>query len=587
VGLDLRRGFDLDGGVRRAAGLEARKALSGASELVGGARPLPALGPGSKLLPRHARHRSSPLARPSILAPRMAASLDVIIVGAGHNGLVAATFLARAGLKVTVVEEKATIGGACKTERPFPRAPDLAASTGAYLLGLMPPELIAKLGVEIPTVRRDPHYFLPTTGNRHLLFGSDRESTRQQFHDFFSERDWRANEALQEELAAIRQDTAPTWLDEPLTIEETAERFVRGPLRGVFVDLCRRPIADYLARFDFQSDLVRAMYAVTDAFSGLCGTWSTPGTGMNFLVHNMCRLPGSDGTFMLVRGGMGTVTARLGDAARRAGATIETGRRVERIVVDRGSVRGVVLAGGEEMRAGVVVCNADPFRMCELATSAVFPAEYLRRLDSYRRDGTTMKVNLALRGLPRFTCLDDPRVYGPTIHLLPDEADVIAAVERAFADVQGGRLPGEPTIEWYIHTTLDPTMKDAEGHHNSALFVQWVPYALSGGNSWEQEEERYVAHLLAICDRFAPGTSDLVVDTFTLTPPKIEQHFGITRGHIHHVDNGFGFADRLPYATPVAGLYSSSAGTHPAGSVIGCAGHNAAMRVLRDLDLSS
>jgi phytoene dehydrogenase-like protein len=113
--------------------------------------------------------------------------------------------------------------------------------------------------------------------------------------------------------------------------------------------------------------------------------------------------------------------------------------------------------------------------------------------------------------------------------------------------------------------------------------VQWVPYALSGTKSWEDEEERYVRHLLSICDRFAPGTSDLVVDTFTLTPPKIESHFGITRGHIHHVDNSFGFADRLPYAQPIAALYSCSAGTHPAGSVIGCAGHNAAVRVLRDL----
>jgi phytoene dehydrogenase-like protein len=119
------------------------------------------------------------------------------------------------------------------------------------------------------------------------------------------------------------------------------------------------------------------------------------------------------------------------------------------------------------------------------------------------------------------------------------------------------------------------------GRHNSALFVQWVPYAIAG-SSWEAEEARYVAQLLAICDRFAPGTSASVVDAFVLTPPKIEQHFGITRGHIHHVDNGFAFADRLPYATPVAGLYSCSAGCHPAGSVIGAAGHNAAMRVLRD-----
>jgi phytoene dehydrogenase-like protein len=165
---------------------------------------------------------------------------------------------------------------------------------------------------------------------------------------------------------------------------------------------------------------------------------------------------------------------------------------------------------------------------------------------------------------------------------LPDEADVMRSLRESFADVRAGRLPDFPTIEWYVHTTIDPSLRDAAGRHNAALFVQWVPYALAG-TTWEAEESRYVSHLLSICDRFAPGTSDLVVDAFALPPPKIEKHFGITRGHIHHVDNSFGFADRLPYRTPIAGLYSASAGTHPAGSVIGCAGHNAAMRVLADL----
>ena len=154
---------------------------------------------------------------------------------------------------------------------------------------------------------------------------------------------------------------------------------------------------------------------------------------------------------------------------------------------------------------------------------------------------------------------------GPPPTLLPDEHEVMGAMRAAFADVKAGRLPQFPTIEWYIHTTVDPSLRDAEGHHNSALFVQWVPYELSESN-WDVEEERYARHLLSICDRFAPGTSDLVVDLFALHPKKIEQHFGIRYGHIHHVDNSFGFSDRAPYAWPVQGLYSCSAGTHPAGS---------------------
>jgi phytoene dehydrogenase-like protein len=280
---------------------------------------------------------------------------------------------------------------------------------------------------------------------------------------------------------------------------------------------------------------------------------------------------------------MGTVTQRFAAAARAAGATIETGRPVAQILRTGGVAEGVALADGTEVRARTVVVNADPFRMRDLAGAASFPADYNRRIDGYRRDGSTFKVNLALKGLPRFRCLPEDRgQYGPTIHLLPDEDEVIASLRHGFAEVQAGRLAPFPTIEWYIHTTIDPSLRDPAGNHNSALFVQWVPYELSN-STWEVEEERYTKHLLSLCDRFAPGTSDLVVDTFPLHPKKIESHFGITRGHIHHVDNGFGFSDRLPYATPLAGLYSCSAGTHPAGSVIGAAGHNAARRVLTDL----
>jgi phytoene dehydrogenase-like protein len=512
----------------------------------------------------------------------MSRQVDVILCGAGHNGLVAAILLARAGLQVLVLEEKGQVGGACKTERPFAKAPELGTSTGAYLLGLVPPELLTTLQVELPLRRRDPHYFLPTTEKRYLLFGSDQAAMRQQFLSFFSEADWKANEALQAEITALRDDVAPTWLEEPLSIEATAERYVRPALRQAFVDLCRGSVGAYLDRFEFKSDLIKAMYAVTDGVSGLYGGWDSPGSGMNFLVHNMCRLPGAEGTWMIVQGGMGTVTQRFADAARRAGAMIETGQKVERILHTGGAVTGVQLAGGAEVRAKIVVVNADPFRMRDLVGADSLPDDYNRRLDGYRRDGSTFKVNLALRGLPKFTCLPEDRgQYGPTIHLLPDGGDVIAALRHGFAEVQAGRLAPFPTIEWYIHTTVDPSLRDAQGHHNSALFVQWVPYQLSQ-SSWEVEEERYTKHLLSLCDRFAPGTSDLVVDTFALHPQKIERHFGITRGHIHHVDNSFGFADRLPYAQPLQGLYSCSAGTHPAGSVIGAAGHNAAQRVLRD-----
>jgi len=188
---------------------------------------------------------------------------DVIVIGAGHNGLVAALLLARSGLRVHVLEDKYMVGGAVRTEKPFKKAPDLGISTGAYLLGLVPPELMRILGVDIPLHRRDPHYFLPTREKRYLMFGSDAAATKHQFIEFFSEADWRANEAMTAEIGKLRDDIAPTWLHEPLSIEQTADKFVRPELQQAFVDLCRGSVGDYLARFDFKSDLVRAMYAVT------------------------------------------------------------------------------------------------------------------------------------------------------------------------------------------------------------------------------------------------------------------------------------------------------------------------------------
>jgi phytoene dehydrogenase-like protein len=308
---------------------------------------------------------------------------------------------------------------------------------------------------------------------------------------------------------------------------------------------------------------------------------------MNFLVHNMCRLPGSDGTWMIVRGGMGSVTKELARLATEAGATIDTGCEVGQVSVLDGRVTGVVLDDGDEIRAKAVVCNADPFRLRNLVGAGKFPASFNAKLDGFRRPGTTLKVNLALDRLPTFTCLPGNRgQHNGTIHLLPQVRDVIDHVRRGFEAVQRGELAEFPTIEWYIHTQADPSLQDDRGRHNAAFFVQWVPYKLSNGRRWEDEESRYVRHLLGVAEQFAPGFADSVVDTFPLTPPKIEQHFGITGGHIHHVDNTFGFDQRMPYATPVQGLYSCSAGCHPAGSVIGSAGHNCATKVLGDMGMA-
>jgi phytoene dehydrogenase-like protein len=517
------------------------------------------------------------------------AHADVVVVGGGHNGLVAACLLARAGLSVVVCEAAGVLGGAARTERPFSAAPELRQSTGAYLLGLMPPELIATLGLDLPLRRRDPHYALPAPVDSalpSLLFGADGGANTAALTAAFSARDAAADAALNAELAALREDLAPAWLAEPGSIEATAERYVRPALRQVFTDLCHGSVLAYLDRFGFTAQRLIAMYAVTDGISGLAAGPDDAGTGHNFLAHNMGRLPGSDGTWMIVAGGMGTVSAALADAARQAGALLLVDSPVQRITVGPAGVNGVTVNIGAGIDAAiaapVVLAACDPFRLAGLVS---LPTDLTQRLSMLYRPGVTLKLNLALDRPPVFPGLGGRPTGGATVHLLPGEDRPIDAVRVMWDDVRAGRLPEFPTIEWYLHTTVDPSLQDAAGRHSSALFVQSVPHR-PAGTDWDSAIGDYVAQLLAVCDRFAPGTSASVVDTFALPPPGIEAHFGITGGHIHHVDNTIAFDSRMPYATGIDGLYAGSAGCHPAGSVIGAAGHNCARRILRDLDLT-
>jgi phytoene dehydrogenase-like protein len=478
---------------------------------------------------------------------------DVVVVGAGHNGLVAAARLARAGLTVDVYEATDVVGGACRTEHPFAAAPEIAASTGAYLLGLMPPELMAGLGLDLPLRRRDPHYLLPARpGRAALLLGSDAAANEAALTDVFTAADAAADRRLGALLADLREDLAPSWLAEAMSVEETAEAYVRPALRETYVDLVRGSAIDVLRRAGFVSDELIAMYAATDGMPGSALAPDEPGTGHNLLVHSMCRLPGSGGTWMAVDGGMGTVTRSLAQTAAAAGAQLHLASPVA--TIDRTTVG---LADGTAVAARAVVAAVDPYRLRALA--GIEPDPRWAAMP-----GMTMKLNLALTG-PLDWGVPLPGA-GTTIHLLPDplHGSWTAALRRSYEEARAGVMPGQPAIEVYSASGLA-----------TGVFVQGVPHDLDVATAAEQVLDRVAT--------VAPDLRGSLRECLALGPAEIEARFGITGGHIFHVDNSLATVDRAPLRPGPDGLYAGAAGCHPAGSVIGAAGWIAAGAVLADL----
>ena len=405
---------------------------------------------------------------------------------------------------------------------------------------------------------------------------------------FFSRADFEAHQRLQAELAALREDIAPTWLSQPYSIEETAERYVRPALRAAFVRLCRGSVGEYLDRFGFQSDLVKAMYAVTDGFSGLYGGYDTPGTGMNFLIHNMCRLPGGDGTWMIVEGGMGTVARVLADALARHGGSIVVAEPVASVIVEGDTARGVVLEDGSEIRARAVLVNADPFRMQALVGAARLPAAYNARLAAMKRPGSTFKLNLALERAPSFRCLPQHgAAFGPTIHLLPEEASVLAELERGWRAVQAGKLADFPSIEWYMHSTVDSSLRDARGSHQLGL-LRAVGAVRAGGELLGCGGRALRAATTR--DR-RPVRARHELTGAAIGRSCIRRRSSSTSASATDTSITSTTASASPIACRTArrspGCTRRAPGTHPAGSVIGCAGYLAAGECLRDLGVSA
>jgi phytoene dehydrogenase-like protein len=523
---------------------------------------------------------------------------DAVVIGAGHNGLVCGAYLARAGLRVVILERREVLGGAACTEELWP---GYRVSRGAYVAGLLRPQIVEELGLAargLRLLRRSPSSFTPLPDGRGLLLGPDRAESCASIRRF-SARDaarYPDYEAFIDRVARWLEpllDAAPPDPARPRPRDlSLLGKIARGAwrLRRELPDvaaLLLGPARDALEGW-FASEPLLATLA-TDAVIGAFAPPSAPGTGYVLLHHVMGETFGERGVWAYVEGGMGRLADALASAAREAGAEIRTESAVARIRVAAGRVRGVALEDGREIDAPIAVSSADPRRtLLELAGREHLPERIARALGRLDVRSGSAKLNLALDRLPRFPGYGEgpgPEHRG-TIHVGASDLD---AIESAFQAAANGRIPERPIVELTLPSVLDPTLAPP-GHHVASMFVQYVPHTLPDESAWSRARSELAARCMALVDEVAPGFSSSALHCEVLAPPDLERVFALPGGHIFHgamsPDRLF-FLRPLPglaaYRTPVAGLYLCGAGTHPGGGVMGACGRNAAREILRDL----
>jgi phytoene dehydrogenase-like protein len=476
------------------------------------------------------------------------------VVGAGHNGLVAAAYLARAGLAVEVFERRELVGGACVTEELWP---GVRASPGAYTLSLLRPEIVRDLdlaahGLEVHV--HEPYLFAPFPDGRKVVTWSDRERTHAQLAA-----DWSPADADAYREWAERWESAAARA-RPLLLEPASRA---RWLDAIGPEILDGSIADELA--PIPSEAVRVPFAI----QGLIGTLAAPedpGTAFVGFYHDLGEAAGVPGAWGYARGGMGAVTAALRAAAEQAGARVHTDAPVQTILAHEGLATGIALADGREVHARTVLSNADPIRTSWLAGLAA-PA-------GWRQDGPTVKVMLLLDGLPDFPAWPGPAPWAGTV----DIGFTLADLSAAAADARAGRPARRPWIEASCQTAADPTLAPP-GRHVVSLFCQCFPPDVDP----DAAADAAVARFAEVC----PGLPDRIVDRLALGPRQLEERFGIAGGHIFH---GEMLPGQLLEDRPgprrfggVEGLYLAGSGAHPGGAVTGAPGYLAARAVIEDL----
>jgi phytoene dehydrogenase-like protein len=531
----------------------------------------------------------------------MTGTWDAIVVGGGHNGLVAGAYLARAGAKTVVLESRSNTGGAATTEAPWPEAPEFKVTRLSYVMSLMPPTIVRDLSLErhgYKVYPMGPYYQAFPEGGSLKLFADDAKRNHEEISKW-SRRDADTMPKWDAWLGGLADVLAPLLLTVPPKIGSRRPKDLKDTLRlawrhrgldvrtiGDVTRLMAMSIADLLDDW-FESPQVKASLAI----NGVIGTWAgpfSPGTAYVMAHHSIGDIgDGHLGNWGFPEGGMGGVSAAIRRAATEMGATIRTDAPVSRLIVEGGRVRGAVLKDGEELRAPIVVTTLHPrTAFLDHVPQSELPADFVRDIRHWKTRSGVVKINLALAELPDF--IADPGTHQQEHHTGSVEmAPSMEYIERAFQDAREGRPATRPFSDGVIPTTFDRTLCP-DGRHIMSLFTQWVP------SEWSEEPHReeleaYADRMIDCYDELAPNFKSSILHRDIVGPYDMEHDYGLVGGNIFHGELSLeqlfhmrpapGYAD---YRTPITGLYYGSSATHAGGGVCGIPGWQAARAAIAD-----